>query len=143
MTHQVEARYRFESAQEPTLLLTPGDVDNLIDELLAGPSNENVAQLHARERERLPSGDFDHELLVGVDRELYVGVLAFMDAEGNVVSVGPPGGRSDPTYWIMRYPREFLGIVDIPIDTVRTAVKEFLASGGRRPTCVQWQEEDW
>jgi hypothetical protein len=28
---------------------------------------------------------------------------------------------------------------EIPIDLIRQATKEFIASGGERPTCVQWQ----
>ena len=44
-----------------------------------------------------------------------------------------------PSYFIVGNAIEFPDRSKIPIDLVRRAVKEFLASGGQRPTCVQWQ----
>ncbi|MFC3572801.1 Imm1 family immunity protein [Streptomyces yaanensis] len=32
---------------------------------------------------------------------------------------------------------------EIPIDLVRQVVKEFVFSGGIRPTCIEWQEEPY
>ncbi|RSS57504.1 Imm1 family immunity protein [Streptomyces sp. WAC01280] len=29
----------------------------------------------------------------------------------------------------------------IPADLVRAATKEFIATGGQRPTCVEWKPE--
>jgi hypothetical protein len=120
------------------------DVDGLIDALLAGPPYHNMAQLHSLERPLLPSGYPDHELLVGADRELPVGVLAFMDAEsGNVVTLGSTAGRGMVYYCITGEGTEFPDRSEVPIDLIRQAVKEFLVSGGKRPTCVQWQVAGW
>lgn len=138
--HRVEARYRREHGREPVVLRTSEDVDALIEALLAGPAYHNLAQLHSLGRPVLPSGYPDHELLVGVDRNLPVGVLAFMDAEsGNLVTCASSEGRGDVSYLIMGQSTEFPDRSEVPIEVVRQAVNEFLVCGGRRPSCVQWQ----
>ncbi|NJP42544.1 Imm1 family immunity protein [Actinacidiphila epipremni] len=140
MQHRVEARYRREHGKEPVVLSTSDDVDVLIETLLTGPAYHNLAQLHSLERPLLPSGYPDHELLVGVDRDLPVGVLAFMDAEsGNLVTLGSSEGRGKVPYLIMGQMTEFPDRSELPIELVRQAVSEFLMSGGKRPACVQWQ----
>lgn len=139
MLNRVEARYRLEHVDAPAVLSTPAEVDGLIDSLLASGVSQNLAQLHSMQRPLLPSGYPDHELLVGADGEFRVGVLAFMDSDGNVVTLGSPEGRSEVSYSIMGHATEFPAHSEIPIDMVRRAIKEFLASGGQRPTCVQWQ----
>jgi hypothetical protein len=74
-----------------------------------------------------------------VDKDRQVGVLEFMDAEGNVVSLGASKGRGEVSYFIVGNPTEFPDRSEIPIGLVSQAAKEFLISGGRRPTCIQWQ----
>jgi hypothetical protein len=140
MQHRVEARYRREHGKVPLVLTTGVDVDALIEALLTGPANHNLAQLHSLDRPRLPSGYPDHELLVGVDRELRVGVLAFMDAEsGNLVTLGSLESRGEVSYSIMGQATEFPDRSEVSFELVRQGVKEFLGRGGQRPSCVQWQ----
>ena len=136
---RVEAFYRRERGRVPTLLSSPEDVDALIDELLAGPVHENMAALYSLDRPAMPSGQADHQLLVGVDRELRVGLVGFMDAGGNVITAGSPGGRLEAVYYCTGEITEFPGPSEIPVGLVRRAAREFLASGGQRPTCVRWQ----
>lgn len=121
------------------MLASSGDVDKLIDGLLAGEEFHNLAQLHSLDRELLPSGYPDHELLVGIDRSVQVGVLEFMDAGGNVVTLGPATGRGEVIYHIAGNPTEFPDRSEVSVELIRQAVKEFVMSGGQRPTCVQWQ----
>jgi hypothetical protein len=140
MEHRVEVLYRQEHAEKPVIVRSGEDVDELINALLAGPAYHNLAQLHSMERPMLPSGYPDHELLMGIDASLRVGVLAFMDAEvGNVVTLGPSEGRGEVSYFIMGQVTEFPDRSEIPIEFVGRAVKEFLVFGGQRPACVQWQ----
>jgi hypothetical protein len=142
MRYRVEAHYRTEHAKEPALLYTVEDVDALIDSLLTGPVNENLAQLFSAERPLLPSGVPDHELLAGVDRSRQVGVLAFMD-DGNWVSLGKPTEQEEIAYYLARHWTGFPGNSEIPVELVRQAVKEFLVSGGQRPMCVEWQVPEY
>ncbi|MGW6362107.1 Imm1 family immunity protein [Streptomyces sp. NPDC055092] len=120
------------------MLRSPEDVDGLIDELLRSDCSENTAVLHSLERPLLPSGFPDHELMVGANGDLQVGVLAFMD-DGNFVSLGPDDGRGEVSYSIMGNVTEFPERSEIPISLVRQAVREFLLSSGRRPACIEWQ----
>ncbi len=142
MTHgKVQAYYRREHGDNPVLIQSPSDVDSLIDVLLASRPSENLAALHSLERPLMPAGVPDHELLVGVDGDLQVGVLSFMD-DGNFVSLDSSKGRGEISYSIMGNATEFPSRSEIPIALVRQAVKEFLSSGGQRPTCIQWQEPE-
>jgi immunity protein Imm1 of predicted polymorphic toxin system len=139
LTPRVEAFYRSAQGSDPALLSSPEELDAMIDELLSGPVHENMAALYSLDRPKLPSGAADHQLLVGVDRERGIGLVGFMDADGNVITVGPPDGRDEVVYYSCGEITEFPGPSEVPVDLVRQAAREFLASGGQRPTCVQWQ----
>ncbi|MEU6015478.1 Imm1 family immunity protein [Streptomyces sp. NPDC047515] len=144
MTHnRVQAYYCVQHAYEPLVVRTPEDVDALIDALATGPEFENSAVLHSSERELLPSGFPDHEFRIGADGKRQVGVLGFMD-EKNFVSLGSSGSNhgGEVTYFVAENSTEFPATAEIPLALVRQAAKEFLSSGGRRPTCVPWQEPE-
>jgi hypothetical protein len=134
-----EVYYRRGYCEGAPLLTSPDVVDGLIDMLLMGEVFHNLAHLYSLDRELLPSGDPDHELLVGVDRSRPVGVLEFMDADGNVVTLGQETGRGEVTYHIARNPTELPDRTEVPIELIRQAVMEFVMSGGQRPTCVERQ----
>lgn len=135
-----EVRYRLEHGKNPELISAPEEADLLIDALLTGPSRENLAQIHSLDRDLLPSGYPDHELLVGVDNEQQVGILAFMDEYGNFVTLGSPEKDGELAYFIQGHMTEFPAHSEIPIALVRQALREFIASAGKRPECVEWQE---
>ncbi|MFD0276834.1 Imm1 family immunity protein [Kitasatospora sp. NPDC127111] len=138
---RAELRYRRDRIENPDYLNTVEDVDVLIDELLDGPANENLAQIIHLDREQLRPGWPDHELQVGVDKELQVGVLSFLDRSGNYVTAGPAESRNAPEYYLAGHWTKFPDQTEIPIGLIREAVKEFLASGGQRPTCVTWKNQ--
>ncbi|MEW1721395.1 Imm1 family immunity protein [Streptomyces sp. NPDC093109] len=140
MKARAEVRYRLEYGEQPELLRTAEEVDVLIDSLLEGSVHENLAQVHSLERELMPSGYPDHELLVGVNGDLQMGLLAYLDSDGNVVTLGSSDSHSKSVYYIQGYVAEFPANSEISVDLVRRATKEFLSSGGRRPTCVKWQD---
>jgi hypothetical protein len=69
-----------------------------------------------------------------------VGAATFMDAAaGNLTSLGPFAGRGDFFYLLAGHTREFLDRSEIPLALLRQAVKEFMASGGQLPTCIEWR----
>lgn len=145
MAVRAEAQYRREHGEEPRIIDSAQGVDSVIDDLLVpatGVLKENLASVYSLERERLPFGTPDHEFMIGVDWELEVGLVAFSDASGNFVSRGSSSGRVDPVYFQQGHLTEFSAYSEIPIPLVRRAAKEFLISGGKRPTCVQWQNLD-
>ncbi|MFH9355359.1 Imm1 family immunity protein [Kitasatospora sp. NPDC017646] len=149
MSALAEVRYRSDQMENPGHLHSIDDVDALIDALLNGPANQNMAQLTHLARKRVKpkiSGyDFpsvpDHDFQVGVNRELQVGVVLFIDHSGNFVSAGPPDSRESPEYYLAGHWTQFRDQTEISIDLVRQAVREFLVTGGQRPACIAWKNQ--
>lgn len=136
---RLEARYRRADMHEPVLVAIEDDVDSLIDALLAGPPFHDAAHLVSRARPMTGLGFPDHELYVGVNRDAQVGALVLLAPEtGFVASVGVLGSQIEVVYHVAGHGRS-----SPPIRrsrwVVRSAVKEFLHSGGGVPTCVVWK----
>ena len=126
-----------EHAESLGILNSVDDVDAFIDALLKGPHDRNCGLVFSMDRPRLPSGYFDHELSVGVDRVAGVGVMALQD-DGNYASRGSVD-RGILEYMLMGHVREFAEGSEISIDLIRQAVREFLLNGGRQPSCIDWK----
>ena len=143
MAHRLDAYYRKDHADDVCILTSPEDVDQLIDNLTSGPRDHNLAQIHSLNRSLLPSGYPDHELMVGVNHNLRVGLLAFMDADvGNIFTVGAPDSDMEVDYYLAGHRMEYPGNTEIPVALAREAVKEFLRTGGSIPSCVEWKTSD-
>jgi hypothetical protein len=140
--HRIKAYYRDEHGHDPAILSTAEDVDALIEALRTGPPGYDMADLFPLSRPLLSDGVPDRQLRVGIKGDLGVGAISFMDVEtGILASLGPPGSRKGVFYDLMGHRSEFPDHSEVPIYLVRRALKEFLASGGERPTCIQWQED--
>jgi hypothetical protein len=143
MAYHVEAYY-LAGQKSPEILSSPEDIDTLVDQLLSLTFLNSIAAVYLVERPRLESGAVDHEFSLAVDRDHKTGALKFMDATGNWVTRGPEEDRSEIRfYYIQGNETEFAPDSGIPLSLVRQAGKEFLASGGQRPTCVQWQKDTY
>lgn len=144
MPYTIEAMFLNEHADNRVIIEDADGVDQLIDALLANPTSHAMAQVHSTARERLASGVFDHELMVGVDAARSVGILAYMDGEvGNIVTSDGSDSGGSVWYSITGHGTEYPGGTEVPVDDIRRAVKEFLSSGGKVPTAVQWKPEAW
>ncbi|MFD0406890.1 Imm1 family immunity protein [Kitasatospora sp. NPDC127116] len=137
---RAELRYREDRIVEPDYLHSVDEVGVLIEDLLTGPVHQNLAQIIHLDRPSMMPEWPDHEFLIGVDRAVQLGVVAFADGGGSVISAGGPETRNAPVYYLAGHWTDFSDRVEISIDIVRNAVEEFLASGGKRPTCVPWKE---
>ncbi|WP_031064561.1 Imm1 family immunity protein [Streptomyces sp. NRRL WC-3742] len=137
----LEVQFQPEHTRAPGQLSSADDVDSFIDALLNGRHDRNCAVVYSLDRPTLPSGYRDHELAVGVDRIARTGALTLADDE-NLVSKGTVD-RGIGEYMLLGHVREFMPGSEIPIENVRQAVKEFLENGGRLPTCIEWQEEEF
>jgi hypothetical protein len=141
MDFRVHAYYNRQHADKLAVISTPEDVDSLIEALTFGPEFENMATLYSLQREFLSAGVPDHEFLVGINRERSVGIVSYVE-DANYLSLGSSkSGNEEVEYYIDDNVREFPASAEIPIPLAREAVKEFLLSGGQRPTCVTWQKE--
>jgi hypothetical protein len=140
MSFSAEAYYEGNHRDQPVILRGDADVDALVDALMAGPFTNSMANLYIVERPRHPNGLPDHELGVAVDAEGNVGGLWYLNsAEGAWYSLGRRSDRDEVFYCFVGNDRTFPPDSEIPIDLIRQAVKEFLATGGQRPTVVRWQ----
>ncbi|MFF4748002.1 Imm1 family immunity protein [Streptomyces sp. NPDC001268] len=139
----IKAIYQPEHFENPRILTTVEDVDDMFNVLLA--EDLHAVQFFSLDRPDTPDGWPDHELIAGVRKDREAGVLSSMDANcqpvGHVVSVGKPElGRGPVYYTCVDSVRDFPLSSEIPIDKVRQAVKEFVTSGGKRPSCVEWDD---
>lgn len=138
----IAAFYRDEHVQNPPILITPEDVDEMLDTLMEGDVSESAAQLHSLDRPTTPAGFPTHMLVIGVSKDRQVGVLSSMDGackETNVVSVGNLELGQGPVYYSLNGEgNDFPLSSEIPVERLREAVKEFVKFGGMRPTCVEW-----
>lgn len=127
----------------PVLLDSEHVIDAMLDALIVAGPLHNAAQLMSLDRQMLSSGLPDHIFLVGVSAGGQFGILSYSTGEEGALI--PAGEATAPvaTYMLNTYPREFLEPAEVPIDLVRQAVKEFVLSGGRRPTCLEWREEPY
>ncbi|WP_353050997.1 Imm1 family immunity protein [Actinoplanes sp. NBRC 101535] len=110
----------------------------MIDALLGEPHDSSMAQVHSLGREALPSGVDDHELLVGVSQARGRGVMWFTDEKGSFSSVGESGRENEIVYLLVGYPYGFPGNAEVPLDVIRQSLKEFVLSGGVRPSVIKW-----
>jgi hypothetical protein len=138
----IEVRFRDEHGREPEVLKTADEVDAFVDALLNEPHDRNCALIFALDRPLLPSGFFDHELAVGVDRTTQTGVATLRMEDDNLASRGSVD-RGIVEYILMGHAREFMPGSEIPIADIRLLVKEFLSDGSRCPARIAWKEEQF
>lgn len=136
----VDAVYRHDSS---TRLATPEDVDRLIDQVLVMGWQHSVIALYDRDRPLMASGAVDHELRVAVESDTGLGGARYTGDDGTGPGVWYAAGQTADGDELLHY---YMGSDEewpldslVPIDLVRTAVKEFLASGGDRPTSPDWK----
>jgi hypothetical protein len=142
-THTLKAFYRRADGDAGVLITMPEQVDQLIDAMLTEPFENSVATLYVPERPRNSRGYPDHELRVGLYPEAKVGSLRFAGpADGTTAawySVGQHSSREEVFYYYMGHDEEYPQDSELPIEDIRAAVKEFLATS-ERPASVEWQD---
>ncbi|TDU87004.1 immunity protein Imm1 of predicted polymorphic toxin system [Kribbella voronezhensis] len=141
MTHTAKAYFKRWHSGEPVSLTTADEVDQMLDALAAESWENSVAALYIDGRlDR--AGRPDHELQVAVDyADKTMGVLRYSGNDGTYFSKGSTSSDGDSVlYYYLGNEREFPRNSVVPMEVARAAVKEFLQSGGERPTAVDWQE---
>lgn len=114
-------------------------MDALIDDLLSEPFDNSIAALYVQGRDN-KLGLPDHELQVAVNAQDNVGALRYMGGSGTYFAKGTTSRYDEVAYYYMGNDHGFPRDSDLPLDAVRAAAKEFLASGGERPQRVQWRD---
>jgi hypothetical protein len=142
MTYTIEAYYRHEHDRDPVILTSNEDVDQLIDALLGETFDHTMAALYVRERPKTDQGLPDHNFRIGIDPERKLGGLkyagTFDGTTGVWYAVGQTPQHDEVFYEYAGHPEDFPLDSEVSLDLIRAAVKEFLTSGGERPTSVEW-----
>ncbi|MDG4834093.1 Imm1 family immunity protein [Solwaraspora sp. WMMD1047] len=131
----------------PIIAGDPAEVDRAFDRILAAaPRLLHNPTAFIRERPRTgPAGVPDHGLKLDVCPAHGVGAMSYY---------GDPDTSGQPGPWITRGPgpspvvlrRDIDSATPYPadaavtLDDIRRALHEFLTTGGRRPTAVDWQQ---
>jgi hypothetical protein len=139
MSHPVQAYFRHEHDEAPVVIGNADDADRLVDALLVEPFDNSMCTMYSTGRPELPDGLPDHEFAVAVNAEDGVGGLWYSGDDGSWFSRGTPSRHEQVYYCYMGSERDFPIDSEVPIETLRQAVREFLTSGGARPTCLTWQ----
>jgi len=118
---------------------TPADANALVDRLLGEPFDHSVAALYVLQRPLNRFGLPDHELRIAVNAAADSGGLRFMGGPGTWFSAGAVSRHARVCYHHMGWAAPFPRDSELPVHQIRAAVSEFMRTGGRRPTCVNWQ----
>ncbi len=136
MSYVLEASYKHGAGVR--LLRTDDDVDGFLAELLdAGPDYQS-ATIYAVDE--AADEDPTHELVIGVDQATELGAVRYAGDEGEWFSRGDRVNPDGVRYLYYGTAHDFPADSEVPLDLVRTALRELLANEGKRPESVQWQE---
>lgn len=124
--------------EHPVTVATADDVDALIDRVRA----ESPAHAPILMEVHIAGDPYGQGLDVGIGEDRGALRYSGRDWPEGVYSIGDGPADAEPSqYFYMDTDTEFPPNADIPLATVRQAVREFLATDGARPTCVEWQAE--
>jgi hypothetical protein len=140
MTYSAEAYFQND---EPTIVTSADDLDALVDALLNAGPQHSVAALCVRERPLSEAGLLDDEFEIAVDAAAKVGGVRYAGSHGHESGVWYAVGQSGPEPLMYVHAGNeslFPADSELPLDVVRAAAKEFLATGGDRPASVDWRE---
>jgi hypothetical protein len=128
-----------EDSDDPTLVNTAAELNVVLD-TVTGWAGPNIVQLMIADD--LTRGALD----IGLDRELNRGVLYYAGGAHRTGCYSRTDNTATPgphLYYYMRNDREFPADAELPIDVVRRAAHEYMATDGERPTSVDWQPSPW
>ncbi|WP_306743741.1 Imm1 family immunity protein [Saccharothrix yanglingensis] len=120
-------------ATGPTVVNTPAELDAVLDTVVDWNAPITV--------QLLIHGDPGHAILdVGLDARTGRGVLCYAgsDAPDACISKGSDTAEQPPLYFTGS-DTEFPVNSEIPLGEARRAAHEYMSTGGRRPTGVEWQ----
>jgi hypothetical protein len=134
---KLTAFYSHDHGKDGISLSTPADVDALVDQVRA----DSLAHWPVLIQAYVDGDDDTPEFCVGVDGDR--GVLTYSGRQwvgGIWHSVGDMSSEGESLYYYMDNDTEIPDAARISLDAIRSAFKEFLATGGNRPESVEWHQ---
>ncbi|WP_172803338.1 Imm1 family immunity protein [Alloactinosynnema sp. L-07] len=120
------------------------DIDAFIADLLEAGWEYTSAAVYAVEDDS--TGNPDHEMIVGADKETGLGAVRYSGGEeipgDDATEWFSVGDRVNPDGVEFAYfgtGHDFPANSEVSLDLVKQAMRELLASGGKRPSGVDWQ----
>lgn len=140
MSYTASAYYRRGHRDNPVHLESPADLDAMIDDLLsdADDGDNSVAAVHINERSLTEHGYPDHELRIAIDAPRQLGALRYMADLQAWYAQGKLNPREQVEYFYTGHDEQWPRDSDLTLDLIRDAVKQFLDTGGSRPTAPDW-----
>lgn len=122
---------------DPAIMLdTADDVERFVDQVAQASAGQQVSSMV----EVSFAGDDDAPMLnVGIGAS--TGFVHWLDDDA-VMSVGDASRAGTITYDYAGHPAEVPASAEVSLDDVRRAVREYLLTGGGRPTGVAWRATD-
>ncbi|MEV8375196.1 Imm1 family immunity protein [Kribbella sp. NPDC056861] len=132
-----EAYFDRTHGARPFVITSATDIMRLIENL-AHSANNSIASIYIKGRLNR-AGVPDHELQLAVKvHPGDTGGLRYTGEDGVFLTCGGNSAGGVEVYQFMGNEREFPRNFELPLKEIRTAVNEFLESGGDRPASVQW-----
>ena len=134
----VSVYYADEHDDQPVTVTTPDEVDALIDRV----RDESPEQAPILMQLYIADDVYAQELSAGIRGDR--GVLRYSGRnwpEGVYSTGDGPIGPEPLAYFYMDNHTEFPPNAEVPLATVRQAVRDFLTTSGDRPSGVDWQPE--
>lgn len=121
------------NSDDPTIVRTPDELDAVLDQITAWGGSHIV--------ELLLTDDPGYAIFdVGLDGKRERGTLYYSARNRDTwFSLGAAPNEPTPLYYYMSSDTEYPPGAELPLAEVRRAAHEFMETGGRRPTGVQWQ----
>lgn len=134
------ARANNKRAKSPVQITEPQDVETLLLDLINDEGDNTIAGIYINERPPTSQGLPDHELRIAIDGERKVGAIRYMSGNNAWYAAGQESALDEVLYFYMGHEEQYPQDSEVTVDEIRTAVQEFIASGGERPTSLTWSE---
>jgi hypothetical protein len=139
MTYTADAFFRNDDGSRGYRVTSREDVDRLIDDMLADPSNPVLAMVYLRDRPEMAKGGPDHQIAVGVNKDAKFGSI-LLTVDGETWRTQGETDQDEVFYNYYGNDEDFPTDSTIGLDTLRMAVHEILVSGVTKAESVEWAE---
>lgn len=140
MTYTADAYFKHGHGDQPVRVTSPEEVNHLIDAMLGEPFLNSLAMIYLRDRPEMDSGGPDHQIRLGVNAEDKVGSICLV-VDGKIWYTKGDHTRADEVFYnYMGNAADFPADSEVPLDTLRTTLKEILAGGVACADSAGWSE---
>lgn len=116
-------------------LANADDVDRLLDQMAADAAKHDVPVMAEAARR-----DADGWGILQFGLGPAAGFVGFMGPSGSAISSNGQAPADEVVYDYMGHQRDVPAAAEVPPEDVRQAVREFVRTGGERPSGITWRD---